>query len=121
MQRQDINPTGARADLRPLRTACEDRRGGHRSGGRKHVARASVVGALILGSMAWAAPAFADSGVAPPASAKACNGQTTRYVTQDNNIAPFTSAQGIGNVGKANGGNAPFGGGVENYIRVNVC
>jgi len=54
----------------------------------------------------------------PPANPNACNGRTTRYTTQDNSIAPFVSAQGIGNVGKANGAK---GGGVENYIHTNVC
>jgi hypothetical protein len=83
-----------------------------------NVVRASVLGALLLGSMSVAAPAFADSSVVPPANPNACNGQTTRYTTQDNNIAPFNSAQGIGNVGKANGAK---GGGVENFIHVNVC
>jgi hypothetical protein len=84
----------------------------------KNVIRALAFGALLLGSTVWAAPAFANSSVVPPASPNACNGQSTRYTTQDNNIAPFTSAQGIGNVGKANGVN---GGGVENFIHANVC
>ena len=118
MERHDINPTDTRESRRVLHQASEDRHGGRRSGGMKNVLRASVFGALLLGSISWAAPAFADSGVVPPANPNACNGRTTRYTTQDNSIAPFVSAQGIGNVGKANGAK---GGGVENYIHTNVC
>jgi hypothetical protein len=47
-----------------------------------------------------------------------------RFVTQDNILpAPFNSAQGIGNVGKANpnGAQPPWGGSVTNYIKTNVC
>jgi hypothetical protein len=44
-----------------------------------------------------------------------------RFTTQDNNIAPFNSAQGIGNVGKANLPNPSWGGGVTSFIRTNVC
>lgn len=83
--------------------------------------RGVVLGGIVAASFCWAAPAFADSTVVPPSSPNACVGQSVRFTTQDNNIAPFNSAQGIGNVGKANLPNPSWGGGVTSYIRTNVC
>ena len=91
----------------------------------KMTIRGVVLGGIVAASFSWAAPAFANSTVVPPSNPHACVGQTMRFVAQDNNIAPFNSAQGIGNVGKANPVNGvsqpPFGGAVTSYIRTNVC
>jgi hypothetical protein len=86
--------------------------------------RGVVLGGFVAASFCWAAPAFADSSSTPNASLNACVGQNMRFVTQDNILpAPFNSAQGIGNVGKANpnGAQPPWGGSVTNYIKTNVC
>ena len=39
---------------------------------------------------------------ASPAAADNCRGQSTSYAAQGNDISPFVSANGIGNVAKAN-------------------
>ena len=83
--------------------------------------RGVVLGGIVAASVCWAGPAFADSTVVPPSNPHACVGQAVRFTTQGNDIAPFNSAQGIGNVGKANLPNPSWGGGVTKYIRTTVC
>ena len=83
--------------------------------------RGILFGGAMAASFYWATPAFADSTVVPPANQNACVGQSIRFTTQDNNIAPFNSAQGIGKVGKANVSRPPFGGAVTSFIRTNSC
>jgi hypothetical protein len=64
-----------------------------------------------------ASPGFANAGGVP----NNCVGATTSYVAQGNDISPFVSAKGIGNVGKANDAGLPPGKGVMLYIKGVVC
>ncbi|HEY2812694.1 MAG TPA: hypothetical protein VGJ03_04440 [Acidimicrobiales bacterium] len=71
--------------------------------------------AFGLGTLlAVASPAFANAGGIP----NNCVGQTTSYTAQGNDISPFVSANGIGNVAKANGVSTKD---AVNYIKVVVC
>jgi hypothetical protein len=55
-------------------------------------------GALVITGLS-AAPAFAGANNSAPGN---CVGKTTSYTAQGNDISPFVSAVGIGNVAKAN-------------------
>jgi hypothetical protein len=81
---------------------------------RKLVAVAAFAVAAVV---AVASPALADAGGAP----NSCVGRTTSYTAQGNDISPFVSARGIGNVGRANGDVVPLGGNVLSYIKGVVC
>ena len=71
----------------------------------------------VAAVVAVASPAFADAGGVP----NNCVGSTTQYVARGNDISPFVSANGIGNVGKANDVGLPPGKGVTLYIRYVIC
>ena len=65
-----------------------------------------------------AAPAAAFSPNPNPGYLHNCVGHTTSYVTQGNDISPFNSGVGIGNVATANDASAK---GVMDYIKGVVC
>jgi hypothetical protein len=56
-------------------------------------------GALVITGLT-AAPAFAGPNTSAPGP---CVGHATSYTAQGNDISPFVSANGIGNVAVANG------------------
>jgi len=65
-----------------------------------------------------AAPAVAFSSNPNPGYLHNCVGRTTSYVTQGNDISPFNSGTGIGNVATANGSSATN---VLDYIKFVAC
>ena len=69
---------------------------------------------VLAFSMA-AAPAFADASSGAPNN---CVGVTTAYTTRGNDISPFDSANGMGNVAAANGVPTKD---AMNYIKGTVC
>jgi hypothetical protein len=69
----------------------------------------------VAAVVAVVSPAFADAGGVP----NNCVGFVTSYTAQGNDISPFVSANGIGNVGKANSDAA--GKPVMDYIKGVVC
>ena len=81
-----------------------------------------IVGAtLAVASLSFsAAPALADPphGAGDPGFPNNCTGLETRYVAEGNDISPFNSANGIGNVANANDATAKA---VMDYIKVVVC
>ena len=81
---------------------------------KKLVAAAAFAVAAVV---AVASPAVANAGGSP----NNCIGFVTSYTAQGNDISPFVSANGIGNVGRANGDVVPLGGNVLGYIKFVVC
>jgi hypothetical protein len=63
---------------------------------KKRLAAAAFAVAAVV---AVASPAFADAGGVP----NNCVGKVTSYTAGGNDISPFVSAHGIGNVATANG------------------
>jgi len=79
---------------------------------RKLLAATAFAVATVI---AIVSPASANAGGAP----NNCVGAVTSYTAQGNDISPFVSANGIGNVGKANSDAA--GRAVMDYIKGVVC
>jgi hypothetical protein len=71
-------------------------------------------GAVLLVGLS-AAPAFADMSSGAPHN---CVGEGVSYTAQGNDISPFTSAHGIGNVATANDASTRQ---VIGYIKNVVC
>jgi hypothetical protein len=81
--------------------------------------KALVGMAIIAASLcAVADPAVAFSPNPNPGYLHNCVGRTTSYVTQGNDISPFNSATGIGNVATANDSSATN---VIDYIKFVAC
>ena len=64
----------------------------------------AIVGSIvtIVAAGSTAIPAFAFSPNPNPGYLNNCVGRTTSYTAQGNDISPFVSANGIGNVAQAN-------------------
>lgn len=71
-------------------------------------------GALVITGLT-AAPAFAGPNTSAPGN---CVGKTTSYTAQGNDISPFISANGIGNVAVANNATPQQ---TMDYIKTVVC
>ena len=79
---------------------------------RKFVVAVAFATATVV---ALAAPSFADASSGSPHN---CVGGTTSYTAQGNDISPFVSARGIGNVAAANDASTRD---AMNYIKFVVC
>ncbi len=75
----------------------------------------ATVGFTVAVVVAVAAPAFADASSGAPNN---CVGTTTAYTARGNDISPFISANGIGNVAKANDASTKD---AMNYIKFVAC
>jgi len=62
----------------------------------------TTIATVGLGVMCSAAPALAFSPNPNPGYLNNCVGRTTSYATQGNDISPFISANGMGNVARVN-------------------
>ena len=80
----------------------------------------AIVGAIVtvVAVCSAAIPAFAFSPNPHPGYLHNCVGGTTSYTAQGNDISPFVSANGIGNVASAN--NVSTKDAVD-YIKFTVC